>query len=80
MMAASRPAQHPHALLHSLEAAVAQVLQMVQSQTVTTLSGKIIPVKAETICIHSDGPNAPDLAKAVHHALTSCKDHCNFSR
>lgn len=65
------PRSHPHALLDSQEAAVAQVLQMVQSQTVTTLSGKIIPVKAETICIHSDGPHAPDLAKAIHHALTT---------
>jgi UPF0271 protein len=67
------PRSAPNAVLHNQEAVVAQVLQMVQSQTVTTVSGKTIPVKAETICIHSDGPNAPDLAKAIHQALITAK-------
>jgi UPF0271 protein len=67
------PRSDPNALLHSPDAVVAQVLQMVQSQSVTTVSGKTISVKAETICIHSDGPNAPDLAKAIHQALTTAK-------
>jgi UPF0271 protein len=65
------PRSHPDALLQSEAAVVAQVLQMVQQQTVTSLSGKTIPVKAETICIHSDGPHALDFAKAIHHALTN---------
>lgn len=65
------PRSHPGALLKSQEAAVAQVLQMVKEQTVTSISGNTIPVKAETICIHSDGPYALTFAKAIHEALTN---------
>lgn len=65
------PRSHPDALLKSEEASVAQVLQMVQQQTVQTLSGTTIPVKAETICIHGDGPDAVSFAKAIHNALSS---------
>lgn len=65
------PRSNPDALLHSQEASVSQVLQMVQQQTVQSLSGKTIPVKAETICIHGDGPDAVLFAKAIHNALSS---------
>ncbi|HVK47135.1 MAG TPA: 5-oxoprolinase subunit PxpA [Pseudobacter sp.] len=65
------PRSHPEAMLHSEEASVTQVLQMVKQQTVQTLSGNTIPVKAETICIHSDGPDAVSFAKAIHNALSN---------
>ncbi|MGN6418040.1 MAG: LamB/YcsF family protein [Pseudobacter sp.] len=65
------PRSHPDAMLHSQEASVAQVLQMVQQQTVQSLSGKTVPVKAETICIHGDGSDAVSFAKAIHNALSS---------
>lgn len=67
------PRSHPDALLKSEAAAVEQVLRMVQQQSVQTLSGKIVPVKAETICIHSDGPHAVSFAKAIHSALTNAQ-------
>ncbi|MER5173881.1 5-oxoprolinase subunit PxpA [Thioclava kandeliae] len=35
----------------------------------TTVSGKHLPVRAETICIHSDTPNAVQIAQAVKAAL-----------
>jgi len=63
------PRQSPGAMIGSREAAVAQVLQMVKEKTVTTLSGKTIPVTAETICIHGDGPDAIAYAAAIHQAL-----------
>ncbi|MBO9633212.1 MAG: LamB/YcsF family protein [Chitinophagaceae bacterium] len=67
------PRAHPEALLKSQEAVVAQVLQMVQEQTVRSLSGNTVPVKAETICIHSDGAHAPEFAKAIHEALINAQ-------
>ena len=36
---------------------------------VKAIDGSDISVKAETICIHSDTPNAVEVAKAVHQAL-----------
>ena len=32
-------------------------------------SGREIPMRADCVCIHSDTPGAPELARAVHEAL-----------
>jgi UPF0271 protein len=64
------PRHKPGALIENAEQAVAQVLQMVNEGTVTTTSGKKIPIIAETVCIHGDGPHAVEFAKAIHKALT----------
>ncbi len=59
----------PGALIETTEKMLQQVLQMTKEGMVTTLSGKKIPVVAETICIHGDGKHAPIFAKAIHEAL-----------
>jgi 5-oxoprolinase (ATP-hydrolysing) subunit A len=53
------------ALITDPAKAASQVLQMVQRRTVTSTSGKEIPVVAETVCIHGDGANAFEFAKAI---------------
>ena len=63
------PRSKPGALIEDVSKAVQQVMQMVQTRTVTTISGKQIPIVAETICIHGDGKNAVDFAKAIHENL-----------
>ena len=57
------------ALVEEADKAVQQVLQMIQQGTVTSASGKIIPIKAETICIHGDGEKAVEFARAISTAL-----------
>ena len=59
----------PGALIEDTDAAIAQVLQMVKEGTVTSISGKKVPIIAETICIHGDGEHAVEFAKAIHSAL-----------
>jgi UPF0271 protein len=63
------PRSQPNALIENTEDAVKQVLQMINEGTVTTISGKTIPIVAETICIHGDGPHAVSFAKAIHAAI-----------
>jgi len=48
-----------------------QVLKIVKHKTVTAVSGKEIPVEAETVCIHGDGKFAVAFAKAIVNLLTS---------
>ena len=36
---------------------------------VRSTGGKDVPVRAETICVHSDTPGAAAIAKAVHEAV-----------
>jgi UPF0271 protein len=63
------PRSQPNALIETADAVIKQVLQMIKEGTVTTVSGKKIPIIAETICIHGDGPQAVAFAKAIHDAI-----------
>jgi len=58
-----------NALIEDNNTAIQQVLQMIKQKTVTTISGKIIPIVAETICIHGDGKHAIAFAKQIDAAL-----------
>jgi 5-oxoprolinase (ATP-hydrolysing) subunit A len=58
--------------------AAEQALQMVSRKTVTSTSGKEIPVQAETICIHGDGKHALDFARAIYSTLK--KNHVEIRR
>lgn len=66
------PRSEPGALIEDEQQCVRQLLQML-SGSVTTTSGRIIPVVAETICIHSDGKNALNLAKAVKQTIEAAR-------
>ena len=63
------PRQESGATIKDGSVAVGQVLQMLLQGTVTTITGKRIPIIAETICIHGDGANAPGIAKEVRDAI-----------
>lgn len=41
--------------------------------SLVSVGGKVLPVRAETVCIHSDTPNSEDIAKAVSAALSQSK-------
>lgn len=63
------PRSSANALIEDVDKSVEQSKQMIETGTVTTLSGKTIPVKTDTICIHGDGKNAVEFAKAIHKAI-----------
>ena len=60
------PRSKHDALIIDADKMIQQVSQMINDGTVTTVSGKSIPIKAETICIHGDGKHAIEFAKAIH--------------
>ena len=53
------------------EAAAAQALRAARDGQVQAMSGKLIDVKCETICVHSDTPGAVEIARAVKDAIAS---------
>ncbi|HSU26196.1 MAG TPA: LamB/YcsF family protein, partial [Pyrinomonadaceae bacterium] len=63
------PRTQPDALIDEAVTAIAQVLGMVIAKSVTSTDGSVIPIIADTICIHGDGKNAVAFAKAVRSAL-----------
>jgi 5-oxoprolinase (ATP-hydrolysing) subunit A len=63
------PRTQPNALIEDENAAVNQVVQMVNEGTVTSVTGKKILIQADTICIHGDGKNAIAFARRLHEVL-----------
>lgn len=63
------PRTQPNALIEDTDEAIQQVLMMVKQGKVKTVSGKEIPIVAETICIHGDGKNAVEFAKEIRTLL-----------
>ena len=59
----------PNALIEDDQKALLQIFQMINQQSVTSVSGKIVPVKADSICIHGDGKNAVSFATTISSAL-----------
>ena len=65
------PRTEPDALINESQIAIDQVLQMVMQQAVTAVNGQSIPIKADTICIHGDGPSALEFARLIQANLVA---------
>ncbi|MDC7123450.1 LamB/YcsF family protein [Cellulomonas fimi] len=63
------PRTEPGALVVDPDDVVARVLGMARDGRVTSVDGTVIPVDAESVCVHSDTPGAVTLAVAVRRAL-----------
>ena len=62
------PRSEPGALILDEEKSLQQAREMIGG-SVTSLSGKVIPIVADTICIHGDGKNAAVFARNIYLAL-----------
>lgn len=63
------PRSEKNALIEDTDAALAQVMQMIQVNTVKTIEGKEISLQPQTICLHGDGTHAVTFAKVIHQTL-----------
>lgn len=59
------------AVIHDPEAVAARVLQLVTQGSVTACDGSELPLRADTICVHGDNPEALALVRQVRQALQS---------
>jgi UPF0271 protein len=64
------PRSEPGALLTS-EKSVRQRLQELIKGSVTSHNGHSVPIRADSICLHSDTPHAVTFARMIRHALQS---------
>ncbi len=63
------PRSEPNALIDDVDRAASQVMEMIELGTVAATGGEMIPITAETICIHGDGPNAVTFARSIRNTL-----------
>ena len=58
------------AVLHDVDKIVERTLSIVNDGFVNSISGEEVQIKADTICIHGDTPNASEIARLVNLELT----------
>jgi UPF0271 protein len=59
------PRDRPGAMIEDAASAVKQALAMVEEGYVTSVSGKRVPVAADTLCLHGDQPGAAHFASLI---------------
>jgi len=59
------------AVIHDSTAMVQRVVQMITEKQVATITGKLITVQADTVCIHGDNPSAPTFVKLLVAELSA---------
>lgn len=59
----------PGAVIHDAEAAASRAVRMVAEGAIETVSGKRLEVPIDSICVHSDTPEAVAIAEKVRAAL-----------
>jgi len=67
------------ALITQPEIAIQQVVQMIKKGTVLSANGNIVPILADTVCVHGDGSHALEFARIISETLKNSKvDVVNF--
>lgn len=61
--------RRPGAVIHDPARAAARMVEMVRAGAIIAESGKRIPTRIDTICLHGDTPEAVAIARAVRAAL-----------
>jgi UPF0271 protein len=64
------PRDKPGGMIEDAAKSVKQALAMVEEGYVISLSGKRVPVAADTMCLHGDQPGAAAFAKALRKAFS----------
>jgi UPF0271 protein len=59
----------PGAVLHDPAVIASRVVRMVQDGAVVSVTGKVIKMRTDTVCIHGDNPAAVGIARGVREAL-----------
>ena len=63
------PRDRPDAVIDGVDDALAQVRTMLREGGVQARSGERVPLRADSLCLHGDRPDAAVFARALHEAL-----------
>ena len=61
----------PNSVIHDPAAVVARAVRMVKEKSVVAIDGSVVPLEADTICVHGDTPGSDDLAAKIRAGLAA---------
>lgn len=59
----------PGAMITDEEEAIRRVIRMVKEGCVTAITGREVPIQADSVCVHGDGEKALAFVQKIRHAL-----------
>lgn len=63
------PRSKPGSVIHDTQQVIERSVRLVTEGTVVAITGEVVPVRADTLCLHGDTPDAVRLASALRAAL-----------
>jgi UPF0271 protein len=63
------PRSKPGAVIHDTRQVIERSVRLATEKTVVAITGEVVPVEADTLCLHGDTPDAVSLARALRSAL-----------
>lgn len=63
------PRSMPGSMIHDVDEAVERSIRMICEGTVVSVTGKVIPVQADSLCVHGDTPEAVAFLERISQAL-----------
>ena len=63
------PRKMPGAMIHDRQVAIERTVRMIKEGCVESIEGKIVPIKADSICVHGDNPDAIGFVKEIRERL-----------
>lgn len=63
------PRSRPGSVIHDAGAVASRAIRMITERVVDAADGTIVPLDADTICVHGDTPGAPQLAADLRARL-----------
>ena len=63
------PRSRPGAVIHDAGAVASRAVRMITERVVDAADGTIVPLEADTICVHGDTPGAAQLAAGLRARL-----------
>jgi UPF0271 protein len=59
----------PGSVIHDAALVVARAVRMVQERRVVAIDGTVVPLEADTMCVHGDTPGSDELAARIRAGL-----------
>ena len=63
------PRSKPGAVIHDRQQVIERSVRLATEGTVVAVTGELVQMRADTLCLHGDNPNAVALAAALKEAL-----------
>ena len=61
----------PSSMIHDVGIAAERILRALQDNEMVSVTGKKVPVKVESICVHGDTPTAVDMARQLRQRIAA---------